>query len=142
MDYRQNQSNPLFKQHVVTCSRHVLIRQEQEAYQPIWHNRKVISINDTEAELTQMQSILPEWNTLFVLCLDDDSMTEEQARAIRDFVLRHHHDNFLVHCYLGASRSPAVAKWIAETLRIDDPELEAYVGYNQHVYDTLQQVSK
>ncbi len=139
MDYQLNKNNPLFKQHVVTCGRHELIRQERFEGHPIWCGRSVISINDTTAEVEAMQDCF--WGCTGVLVLqfaDDDSMTNEQADAIRQFVYQHHHTNFLVHCFLGCSRSVAVAKWIAEYLRIEDPELAAVKSYNTHVYAQLK----
>lgn len=138
-----NKDNPLMHQHVIHVGRHELIRQHFNYHAlknqplPMWYNRRVISINDNLQEEMQMRDILPA-DALFIRCQDDDSMTEAQAFLIWREVYNWPHANYVVHCYLGVSRSAAVAKWIAETLNIYDVELESYQGFNQHIYDLLR----
>ena len=90
MEFAHHKDHPLMYQHVIHVGRHELIRQHTNYINtftrvPIWYNRVTISINDSVQEEVQMRSILPI-NSLFVLCPDDDSMTEEQATTIRDYV--------------------------------------------------------
>ena len=146
MDYQLHKNNPFLRQHVLHVGRHELIRQDKvDNGHSIWKSRAVISINDTQPELTQMMNILTYSNSradLFLLCADDDSMTLEQAKQIQRFVWTHHHENFLVHCYLGVSRSAAVAKWINDYLKLGDEELNDYKGYNKHIYDLLSSLGE
>lgn len=141
MDYRIHRENPFLNQHILTCGRHEIIRQAENRPDPIWLGRAVISVNDmfTE-ELEIVQSVLVGNDRLLTLVFADDheSFTLAHARAISDFVWKNHHSSFLVHCFIGASRSVAIAKWIAERLGIDDPELAAATSYNHHVYATLK----
>lgn len=140
MEYFFQRNSPFLRQHVLHVDRGTLVRQFVAGGQPLWHTRSTISISDTVAEMEQMKSILPSHNSLFLVFDDDDeSMVAAQAQEIREFVLARPLDNFLVHCYMGISRSAAVAKWIAEQLNIEDPEMEAYKGYNRHVYALLKE---
>lgn len=144
MDFNLNKDNPLFKQHVITCGRHVILRQEEVEPSPIWLARSVISISDTEAEEVAMRDCFWGCNgVLYLMFADDDaSFTEVHARQIYDHVYKHHRDNFLVHCFLGCSRSVAVAKWMVEYLGVDDLELTEIKSFNHHVYNTLVEHQK
>lgn len=140
MEYFFQRNNPLLRQHVLHVDRSTLVRQSTSGEQPLWHTRATISISDTVAEMEQMKTILPPHKSLFLVFDDDDeSMVAAQAQAIREFVLARPLDSFLVHCYMGISRSAAVAKWIVEQLDVDDPEMEAYKHYNKHVYSLLKE---
>lgn len=144
MDYRLHKENPFLNQHVLTCGRHELVRQGEDRPDPIWRGRKVISISDTALEeLEMVYAISLSERDMLTLAFADDhvAFTEDQAQQIVDFVREHHHHNFLVHCFIGASRSVAVAKWLVEYLNINDPELADITSYNHHVYNTLKRVS-
>ena len=140
-----NKDNPLMHQHVIHVGRHELLKQHaaflaNNVPLPIWFNRVTISINDTIREESQMRDVFEDAG-LYVLCQDDESMTQQQAEQIYQFVTENCYGNFVVHCYLGVSRSAAVAKWITEYLGIGDVEMETYVGFNQHIYNLLCKVS-
>ncbi len=84
------------------------------------------------------------------LCFDDavdtsfwqNLITAEQARGIRDFVLRHQNDIdvLIVHCTEGVSRSAAVAAGILTGLGYDDGDIWHDRRYrpNPLVYRTVR----
>lgn len=66
--------------------------------------------------------------------------TEEQAIEIFKFLREHQdaHENAIVHCEGGISRSAAVSKYIAQIYGLEFPE--GYSLYNRFVYSTLGKV--
>lgn len=68
-------------------------------------------------------------------------MTEEDARKIKEFVegliRKNEIDKLLIHCYAGASRSPAVAAAIARVYNGDDREYFKKYTPNMHVYKMI-----
>lgn len=141
MDYTLHKDNPMFKQHVVYMNRWEFINL---AKQPKTHLDRcaAISFNDTLDELKEIRSIARTdgGSLLSLIVPDDESMNEGMARTIFQFVVDNMHRNFVVHCFAGASRSVAVAKWIAEYLEFDAPSLQDVKYYNQHIYNLLKQM--
>lgn len=66
--------------------------------------------------------------------------TEQQAIEILGFLKEHQdtHDNAIVHCEGGISRSAAVSKFIAQIYKLDFND--SYSLYNRLVYSTLLRV--
>ena len=114
----------------------------------------LISISDTEQEkqevvdLWQTQNIVDTSVNFLPLSFADidtqeSGFTDEIALQIKDFVdealsLK---QDIVVHCFLGVSRSGAVAKYINEYLGLGDEYLENYTGHNRFVYNKLLKVS-
>lgn len=137
MEYRQHARHPLIGQHVIHVDRRTLLKQATSRH-TLWSDRVAISINDTAQEEQEMRGLIIGTPALFLSFADDEQgMTEAQAQAIRSFVDAHADRSFLVHCFLGVSRSAAVAKWINEYLDLNDAEQASYKGYNRHVYGLL-----
>jgi predicted protein tyrosine phosphatase len=67
-----------------------------------------------------------------------DTMTEEEAVRIAEFINRHRDSNIVVHCHAGISRSAAVARLLAEMGWLYKPVLHDFSGYNIHVYSLLK----
>uniref|UniRef100_UPI003F816C7D hypothetical protein n=1 Tax=Enterococcus faecium TaxID=1352 RepID=UPI003F816C7D len=49
--------------------------------------------------------------------------------------------DLIIHCYMGVSRSGAVAKWVNDHYGLEKPELENYTLYNKRVYSMLMNVT-
>lgn len=139
MDYNFVKDSPLLKQHVIYCARHDMLRNPH-----LWKTRAIISISDTCAEVNQMVEMLDEYdvNRHCTQFADDDSMSETIAKFMISFIDHHKDDNFVVHCFLGASRSAAVAKFIVDYLGLDDSDTANLKHYNKHVYNVLSSLTK
>lgn len=112
----------------------------------------LISINDTDSEVKDSKALIETYeytlgkDALILQFQDVDveqgnekCITTEQAKQVVDIV----HNNpdathFKVHCFVGVSRSAAVAKFIDEFYELDTPELRDYKVYNRLVYSRLQ----
>ena len=66
-------------------------------------------------------------------------MTQDQAKAIWDFVLRYRDrvDTIVVHCEQGMSRSPAVATAICKVFGGNEEPFFREYAPNQYVYELL-----
>lgn len=144
MDYNLVKDNPLLKQHVIYCGRHAILRRPE-----LCANRCVISISDTVPELIEMQELLTpmHWPSQTHRFLDVElgeqgAMANTTAASLVQFIEDYRDCNFLVHCFLGASRSAAVAKFIVEYLGLDDSDTANLNHYNKHVYNLLSSVTK
>lgn len=110
-------------------------------------NTAIISINDTPTEMSEMIDLLEDCGATYLALTFSDvelgergCITESQARQIYEFVNLHHNKNIIAHCFMGVSRSGAIAAWINEYLDRGDWYLEDYKGYNPTVYDMLKTV--
>lgn len=111
-------------------------------------NTLIISINDTETEIEQVMALWKRMGNRKSVCIDvyrfsddNESFLERQAEAIQHTVDVEPYSNIIVHCFLGISRSAAVAKWLNDYLQLDIPKYNEYRQHNIHVYDTLCKVS-
>ena len=83
----------------------------------------------------------------FVNFLDVDDphsgFTESKAEGIVRFLTETNRKkkNLLVHCFLGVSRSGAVAKFAYEYFGFECPHIEAYGLYNKYVFNQLREVA-
>lgn len=68
---------------------------------------------------------------------DESSFTDDHAKRITNFIDRNRNKNFVVHCFVGVSRSGAVAKFINEYLERDIPHINDYNLYNTYVFNKL-----
>ena len=108
----------------------------------------LISISDTNKE---KQAVRAAWlankadanAAIFLNFLDINDiacqLTDAKAQRIVDFstsTFRKRKD-LVVHCYMGISRSGAVAKFVNDYWGLGDRYLEDYVGHNKYVYYTL-----
>jgi predicted protein tyrosine phosphatase len=77
----------------------------------------------------------------FTLPPDLILMTQDQARAIWEFVKRHERNigSIVCHCEQGISRSPAVAIALAEVFGSDVSQIKATSDPNRHVYRLMCQ---
>jgi len=72
---------------------------------------------------------------------EEDLFSEEQARRLWDFVLRHRDvERLLVHCDAGTSRAPAIAAAVAKVFEGDDERFFSTYTPNRRVYRTLLDV--
>lgn len=65
-----------------------------------------------------------------------------EALGILKFVSENKEKPFFVHCFMGISRSAAVAKYIDVTLDRRSPTLEKYDSYNSAIYRLLRAADK
>jgi predicted protein tyrosine phosphatase len=115
---------------------------EKAAASPLW---AVISITQPSDPAAALQE---GWGAILRMKFHDtddaDSIltvfSPEHAEAIVRFVRAEagRVEGILVHCHAGISRSAAVAKFIADTYRLDFPE--KYSAYNKLIYRRLNQV--
>ena len=102
----------------------------------------IISISDNMHELEEAKQHLVGCNVEFFRFLDVDDhtgITLDQARKVLSFIRRNEDkDNFIIHCFMGVSRSAAVARWINDHYGLDLPYLESYNAYNKKVYQMLE----
>jgi predicted protein tyrosine phosphatase len=118
-----------------------LSQRDAELIEPV-DNDHIISIwDDYEPKLSEnWSSILP------VIFSDIDSdeeglqiFTEDMAKQIKKYAKDIHSSNeechLYIHCFMGVSRSCAVAKYLSEeySLKFD----KRRKSFNQHVYKTL-----
>lgn len=108
----------------------------------------LISISDTNKE---KQAVRAAWlankadanAAIFLNFLDISDiacqLTDAKAQRIVDFSTAtiKKRKNLVVHCFLGVSRSGAVAKFVNDHWGLGDRYLEDYVGHNKYVYYTL-----
>lgn len=140
MDYNLIKTNPLLKQHVIYCGRYDLLRNVDFA-----KTRAVISINDTIDEMKEVVHALRDTtNHVHPFCFldvgdgEDGAISLRQAEALVQCIEDYRDSNFLVHCFAGASRSAAVAKFIVEYLQLDDSDTTNLKYYNEYVYNMLK----
>jgi len=103
-------------------------------------NMAIISINDTPYEYDEMLELLEGSNftiAVFADSDDNDGISPLQAKCLLSFIDENHDKDFYVHCFMGVSRSGAVAKFINEYLDRGHMYLEDYNGYNRRVYNSL-----
>lgn len=143
MDYNLVRNNPLIGRHVIYCSRSNIIHDPL-----LWGTRAIISISDTDAEYEQMQDLFEGYDSAMFLKFADVESADEadcfdarMARAIRRFVNWHHNKSIVVHCFAGASRSAAVAKFLVGYLGLDDSDTGNLKHYNKLVYNTLTSIT-
>lgn len=142
MDYNMVKDNPLLRQHVIHCGRHVVLRDPN-----ICRNRAVISISDTSQEMTEIYDVLKPLD-LDIRCFkfldvgegEEGAIAESTAHSIVQFIEDYRESNFLVHCFIGASRSAAIAKFIVEYLGLDDSDTANLKHYNEFVYNKLKSI--
>jgi protein-tyrosine phosphatase len=108
-------------------------------------NDALISISCTEDEMKEINSYLLFYrpNSKSFLCHffdNDQGVDEETAKKLVKFIEQNAQKNFVVHCFMGVSRSGAVAKFINEYYGLNDPVLENYKNYNQQVFNQLNAV--
>jgi predicted protein tyrosine phosphatase len=112
----------------------------------------IISISDTNKEKKEMRDLWInnksyENAAIFLNFHDIDGIesgfTEQKARKIIEFVKESHakKKDILVHCFVGISRSGAVAKFINDYFMEGDRYLDDYVGHNLHIYYTLLELA-
>ncbi|MBC7751145.1 MAG: dual specificity protein phosphatase family protein [Candidatus Saccharibacteria bacterium] len=117
-----------------------------------WDNWAVISINEPgnsngEVKLQRGWYAISRVNfhDTDLSQLSDEShilLDNMHALEIVDFAhaVAPHVEGIMVHCKAGISRSPAVAKWIAETFIV--PFNHNYGSYNKFVYNQLVAAAK
>ena len=100
----------------------------------------IISISDTSYEYEEMLGLLDGLNfaaSAFQDTDDEDGMSPLQAKQILHYINNNANKKFIVHCYMGISRSGAIAKFINEYLDRGIWYLEDYSGYNRRVFNQL-----
>lgn len=109
-------------------------------------NVSVVSISDTIHEEKEMGmnlsffGILPEKSFLTHFPDNERGIDKHVAKELVDFIKAQGDTNFIVHCFMGISRSAAVAKFINEYYDMGDIVLNTYAGYNRQVYNSLNAV--
>lgn len=107
---------------------------------PLLSGAAIISINDTDKELEEMRGLIGKRPALFLKFKDDikgEVITQEQCKAINDFIRKHRDKPFVVHCFAGISRSAAIAIHINNLLERGDATLLQYRSYNSEVLKVL-----
>lgn len=108
----------------------------------------LISISDTHKEAKQMRDAWKKNKkdtnaAIFLVFYDVENdmsgFTQNKARQIVNFIDISHKKkkNIAVHCFVGISRSGAVAKFINDYLGLENLYVEEYKHHNKHIYYTL-----
>ena len=104
----------------------------------------IVSINDTQEEANEMaQVILDKTDCEFLTYVfpdDDGGLKDSRDCAsiisnVEEYLQAGY--KIVVHCFLGISRSGAVAKWINDYYSLGDLFLESYGNYNRSIYNSL-----
>lgn len=109
-------------------------------------NTPLISISDTKHEVKEIHQyfafhgIDPELT--FTANFPDNSVgiSRYDAERLVRFIKTHGDTNYVIHCYMGISRSAAVAKFINDYYNMSDSVLNTYLIYNKQVYNALNAV--
>jgi len=105
-----------------------------------------VSISDTEHEKEEVELLFSETDIdkeLYITTQFPDNesgIPSDEAQRLVDFIKAHPDKDFIVHCFMGISRSGAVAKFINEYYDMNDVILNTYTGYNRQVYNSLNAV--
>lgn len=117
----------------------VLSREEVEAIkEPLEAKTAVISIRSKESRYTKLHSEYFDSILNLTFKDDDSSFTSLHAIYIFEFVnfcFALEIEELIIHCYLGVSRSPAIAQAIKEQYSLC---IEYEPRMNKHVYDTMK----
>lgn len=110
----------------------------------------IISISDTNREKQEMYTLCKEHSQgrckaflNFPDVEDSVSLTTnklQQVLRVSEYAFKNKLD-VIVHCFLGVSRSGAVAKYINDYYMLGDRYLEDYVGHNKNLYYELMECS-
>ncbi len=99
----------------------------------------IISISDTSQEYDEMHRLLEGSNSITLAFPDNDvGMSSIQANLILGFIKRNRDQDFIIHCFMGVSRSAAVAKFINEYLGREDTTIDKYDMYNRRILQQLE----
>lgn len=111
----------------------------------------IISISDTNKEKSEMREMKKILNShvpsIFLNFLDIEDLTSgfttNKADKLFAFIKKAHEEkqDVFIHCFLGVSRSGAVAKFINDYYGLQDKVLEEYPLYNKHIYLSLMEAS-
>lgn len=108
----------------------------------------LVSISDTNKEKKEMQELWASHKgesdaAIFLNFLDINDiacqLTDAKVNKILEFTNKtiEKRKDLVVHCFMGISRSGAVAKFVNEYWGLGDRYLEEYSGHNLFVYYTL-----
>lgn len=108
----------------------------------------LVSISDTNKERKEMRDLWQKHRgktdaAIFLNFLDINDiacqLTDAKARKIIEFTTKtiEKKKDLVVHCFMGISRSGAVAKFVNEYWGLGDRYLGDYAGHNMFVYYTL-----
>lgn len=109
-------------------------------------NASVISVNDTDYEMKEIQQHIafhgfdPDKAFLVNFPDNDKGIDSYAAGKLVDFIKNQGNTDFIVHCFMGVSRSGAIAKFINEYYDMNDVVLNDYKGYNKQVFNSLNAV--
>lgn len=108
-------------------------------------NSVAIGICDTEDELLELHDLM--WNCwelddFAVVCLKDDNSDQERKLVqllfdIDQMVIWTKPEHVFINCFMGISRSAAVAKYINDKYGLNDKRLQNYTQYNIDIYEQL-----
>jgi len=107
-------------------------------------NVAIISINDTPYEYDEMLELLEGSNfsiSMFQDTDDNNGISPLQAKCLLSFIDKNHDKDFYINCFMGISRSAAVAKFINIHLCRGLAHLNQYSIHNRRVYNQLLSVS-
>lgn len=97
-------------------------------------HQRVMNVYFDDVEEDQLKH-----DTVFDIFFEAKACTEEQATGLKNFIQKIPDDATLhVYCTKGKSRSPAIAKYVAETRKVSN-EL-SFSNFNKHVYNLLCQI--
>jgi len=105
-----------------------------------------VSISDTKREKREIEYlfIFTEIDPYSYITLsfpdNEQGIPSDEAQRLVAFIKAHPDKDFIVHCFMGISRSGAVAKFINEYYDMNDVILNTYTGYNRQVYNSLNAV--
>jgi len=119
---------------------------------PLLGGATIISVNDTMREMQQVKGKImsyskPDYNpelTNLIFRDDEEHFSLNQAYLVLDAVNAAYEAqrDIYVHCFMGVSRSGAIAKFANEYLGLGDVHLDGYQNYNKHVFTMLCRVAK
>ena len=110
----------------------------------------IVSVSDNNREKQEMYNLCKEYSQglckAFVnfpdvedgVCLTDKKI--KQILRVCDYAFKNKLD-IVVHCFLGVSRSGAIAKYINDYYMLGDTYLEDYTGHNKNLYYALMEAS-
>jgi hypothetical protein len=124
-----------------------MLRNKNADFNPLISTKLAyVSISDTNHEQGEIESLFTftEIDPYSYITLsfpdNDDGIPSDEAQRLVDFIKKHPDKDFIVHCFMGISRSGAVAKFINEYYDMNDVILNTYTGYNKQVYNSLNAV--
>lgn len=114
-------------------------------------NTLIISVNDTENEVHEIQNLFNKNNNknnnklLTLQILDTNEIEGFTLQSAKDIFSNveyafNHKLNIVVHCWAGISRSAAIAKVISDFYGVNVHTYENYRIHNKNLYNSIEKI--